>query len=85
MPGHKIRTEKTDGDPDIEKDFTILKKTDCTAVLTENEFMDCEESLKFLESNEGKEAIIGLHVDGILDFIDPTRQFGYMDLKTHRR
>ena len=54
-------------------------------ILTENEFMDCEESLRFIESEEGKEAIIGLHVDGILDFIDPTRQFGYMDLKTHRR
>ena len=85
LPGHKLRTERTDGDPDIEENFTILKKTVCAAVLTENGFQDCEESLKFIESEEGMEAIIGLHVDGILDFVDPTREFGYMDLKSHRR
>lgn len=48
-------------------------------------FQDCEESLQFLESSEGKEAIIGLHVDGILDFIDPERPYGYKDLLQHRR
>ena len=71
--------------PDIESDFAILKKTACPAVLTENGFQDCEESLQFLESNEGKEAIIGLHVDGILDFISPNREYGYKDLTKHRR
>jgi N-acetylmuramoyl-L-alanine amidase len=75
----------SDGDPDIESDFAILKKTACPAVLTENGFQDCEESLQFLESNEGKEAIIGLHVDGILDFINPNREYGYKDLTRHRR
>ena len=85
LPGHRLRTDYSDSDPDIESDFTILKKTACPAVLTENGFQDCEESLQFLESNEGKEAIIGLHVDGILDFIDPDRPNGYKDLQRMRK
>lgn len=85
LPGHRLRMDYSDGDPDIESDFAILKKTACPAVLTENGFQDCEESLQFLESNEGKEAIIGLHVDGILDFINPNREYGYKDLTKHRR
>ena len=85
LSGHRLRMDYSDGDPDIESDFAILKKTACPAVLTENGFQDCEESLLFLESNEGKEAIIGLHVDGILDFINPNREYGYKDLTRHRR
>lgn len=85
LPGHRLRMDYSDGDPDIESDFAILKKTACPAVLTENGFQDCEESLLFLESKEGKEAIIGLHVDGILDFINPNREYGYKDLTRHRR
>ena len=85
LPGHRLRMDYSDGDPDIESDFAILKKTACPAVLTENGYQDCEESLLFLESNEGKEAIIELHVDGILDFINPNREYGYKDLTRHRR
>ena len=85
LPGHRLRMDYSDGDPDIESDFAILKKTACPAVLTENGFQDCEESLLFLESNEDKEAIIWLHVDGILDFINPNREYGYKDLTRHRR
>ena len=85
LTGHRLRMDYSDGDPDIESDFAILKKTACPAVLTENGFQDCEESLQFLESKDGQEAIIGLHVDGILDFIDPDRPYGYKDLQKHRR
>ena len=85
LPSHRLRMDYSDGDPDIESDFAILKKTACPAVLTENGYQDCEESLQFLESNEGKEDIIGLHVDGILDFINPNREYGYKDLTRHRR
>ena len=84
LPGHRLRTDYTDGDPDIEAEFTILKKTACASVLSENGFQDCEESLQFLESNHGKEAIIGLHVDGILDFIDPDRPYGFKELMRMR-
>lgn len=49
--------------------FYILKHTYCAAVLTENGFMDSEVSLKFLESEEGKKAIVALHVEGIIDYV----------------
>lgn len=85
LPGHRLRTDYSDGDPDQEAEFAILRNTACTCVLSENGFQDCEESLRFLESKAGKEAIIGLHVDGILDFIDPDRPYGYKDLQKNRR
>ena len=69
LPGHKIRTDFADGDPDFEAPFYLLKYTYAAAVLTENGFMDSEVSLAFLESDEGKKAIIALHVDGIENFI----------------
>lgn len=40
------------------------------AVLTENGFMDSPLSLAYIESDEGKRAIIALHDEGILDFIN---------------
>ena len=69
LPGHKLRTDNANGDPDLEAPFYIHKYTYATAVLTENGFMDSEVSLAFLESDEGKKAIIALHVDGIENFI----------------
>ena len=70
LPGHNIRTDDTDDDPDFESAFYILKNTYCAAVLTENGFMDCEVSLAYLESDAGKKAITALHVDGIIDFVE---------------
>lgn len=67
---HRLRTDYSDGDPDIEKPFYILKHTYCAAVLTENDFMDSEVSLSFLEFAEGQKAVVALHVDGIIDYIE---------------
>lgn len=67
--GTKIRTDTTDGDRDKEKNFTILYKTKCPAVLTENLFQDNEEDVKFLLSEEGKQAIVNLHVEGIVNYL----------------
>ena len=47
----------------------LLKHTYCAAVLTENGFMDSGVSLAFLESDEGKRAIVALHVEGIIDYV----------------
>ena len=69
LPGHRLRTDYSDGDPDFEAGFYILKHTYCAAVLTENGFMDCELSLQFLESEEGRKAIVALHVEGIVEYI----------------
>lgn len=70
MPDHKFITDYSDGDPDFEAPFYILKHTYCTAVLTENGFMDNELSLSYLESEDGKKAIVALHVEGIIDYIE---------------
>ena len=69
LPGMRLQTDYTDGDPDIEKDFYIIRHTSCPAVLTENLFMDNREDVAFLESEEGAKAIVGLHVDGILQYL----------------
>ena len=68
LPGMRLRTDYTDGDPDIESDFYILRHTSCPAVLTENLFMDNRDDMAFLESEEGTQAIINLHVEGILKY-----------------
>ena len=40
LPGHRLRTDYTDADPDLEKDFYLLRHTLAPAVLVENLFMD---------------------------------------------
>ena len=69
LPGQRLRTDYTDGDPDIENNFYILRHTSCPAVLTENLFMDNKKDVTFLESGEGAQAIINLHVEGIFRYI----------------
>lgn len=68
--GHKIRTDKSDGDKDWEKAFYILRHTLCPAVLTENFFMDNKEDLAYLCSEEGRDAIVKCHVDGIISYLN---------------
>ncbi|MCM1152125.1 MAG: N-acetylmuramoyl-L-alanine amidase [Muribaculum sp.] len=65
----KIRKDSSDGDPDKESNFTILKKTQCAAVLTENLFQDNRQDVDFLLSAKGREAIVSLHVKGILSYL----------------
>ena len=69
MPGMKIRKDMTDGDPDKESGFYMLKHTRCPAVLTENLFQDNREDVEFLLSEEGKRAIVSLHVWGIMKYL----------------
>lgn len=69
LPGHKIRCDHSDGDPDFEAPFYLLKHTYCPAVLTENLFMDAYSDYKFLMSNAGKRSIVNLHVEGIIDYL----------------
>lgn len=67
--GHKLRTDYSDGDPDKEAGFYILRKTKCPAALVECGFMDNRESLQFIVSPEGRKANISVIVDGILKFL----------------
>ena len=65
-----IRADWSDGDPDYEARFTILTGTKCAAVLTESLFQDNKADVDFLLSVEGKNAIIRLHADGIMSYIN---------------
>ncbi len=67
--GQRIREDRSDGDPDWEESFYILCKTKCPAVLTENFFQDNKEDVAYLLSPEGKQAIVDVHVDGIINHI----------------
>ena len=69
LPGHRMRYNLTDGDRDQEEGFYILKHTLCPAVLTENLFQDSRKDVEFLTSEAGKDAIVNLHVEGILDYL----------------
>lgn len=71
--GHKVRTDYSDGDPDWEEGFYILRKTKCPAVLSENFFHDNREDVAFITSTAGKQAIVKTHVDGIINYI---RRYG---------
>lgn len=50
--------------------FTIIKKTNCPAVLTENLFQDNKEEVDYLLSEKGKQTIVDLHIAGIKKYID---------------
>lgn len=67
--GQTIRKDFSDNDPDWEENFYIIRKTKCPAVLTENFFMDNREDLTYLQSEKGREAIINVHVNAILQYV----------------
>jgi len=69
LPDIRFRKDFTDGDPDKEAHFYILRKTQCPAVLTENLFMDNEKDCKFLMTLEGVKKIALLHVQGIQNYL----------------
>lgn len=64
-PKKRMRSDNADGDPDFDSNFAILRDTTCPAVLTENLFMDNQEDCAFLLSEEGKAAIVQIHVNAI--------------------
>lgn len=65
----KIRNDFSDGDPDWEESFYILRKTKCPAVLTENFFMDNKQDVSYMLSLEGRTQIVKTHVEGITNYI----------------
>lgn len=66
--GRKVR-KNTQEEPDKEKNFTIIYRTLCPAVLTENFFYDNKDDLAYMQSKEGREAIVMVHVEGIINYI----------------
>ena len=69
LPGHRLRTDYTDADPDQEADFYLLRHTLAPAVLVENLFMDNPSDCAFLLSPKGQQSLINLHVDSITTYI----------------
>ena len=65
----KIRKDLVDGDSDKESNFYVLKNTKCPAVLTENFFQDTKKDVEFLLSDVGRQQIVRLHVEGIINYI----------------
>ena len=70
--GKSLRKDTSDGDPDFEENFYVLRKTICPAVLTENFFQNSKGVVEFLESEEGFEVIVSYHVNGILKYLNKT-------------
>lgn len=70
LPGVRLRKDLSDGDADKESDFAVLRRTLCAACLTENLFQDNREDVAFLLSDAGRRAIVDLHVEGIIKFIN---------------
>lgn len=65
-----FRADWSDGDPDYEANFSIIRKTSCPAVLTESLFQDNRADVEFLLSEAGKSAIVNLHVNGIINYLN---------------
>lgn len=72
--GRKIRKDTSDGDSDWEENFTVLAKTKCPSVLTENFFYDNVDDVKYILSEEGREMVIKTHVDGIINYIESLKK-----------
>ena len=48
-----------------EENFTIIYKSRCPAILTENLFYDNKQDLEFLKSNQGRAIISQIHINAI--------------------
>lgn len=70
IPDQRLRMDLTDGDPDIEASFYLLRHTSCPAVLTENLFMDNQANVEYLLSDIGQTNLVNLHVTGINFYLD---------------
>lgn len=52
------------------QNLKVLNDTDCPAVLTENLFQNNKSDVEYLLSEEGRQTIVDLHVEGITKYID---------------
>ena len=65
LNGMTLRKDMSDGDYDYEENFTILQKSWCPAILTENLFQDNKLDCEFLMSDKGRDIITQIHVNAI--------------------
>lgn len=50
--------------------LAMCRDTNCPAVLTENFFQDNKDDVNFLLSEEGKEIVTNIHVNGIINYLN---------------
>ena len=65
-----VRKDMSDGDVDYEKNFTVLYKTICPAVLIENFFMDNKEDYEYLCSPNSIYECTDVAVKGIIKYLE---------------
>ena len=72
LPKYKMSviSDLSDSDYDFEENFTVIYKTKCPAVLTENLFMTNKKDCEFLMSDEGRDVIAKIHVNAIKKIIE---------------
>ena len=68
VEGLKMRSPKP-GQKWWAQNLAICRETNCPAVLTENLFQDNLADVEYLLSEEGREAIVNIHVNGIINYI----------------
>lgn len=52
------------------QNLAICRDTNCPAVLTENLFQDNKQDVEFLLSERGKQTIVDLHINGIINYLN---------------
>lgn len=73
--GKRVAMQKAcDGDADYEENFYILYHTKCPAILVENFFMDNKNDVDWLLSDEGKETVENIIVEGLINYITKYKQ-----------
>ena len=65
-----MRGDHSDKDPDWDSNFAMLRDTICPAVLTENGFMTNAEDCQLLNSKEGFDSIVDIHLKAIQKVIE---------------
>lgn len=65
FPEFKFRSDLVDGDDVKDRDFYVLRKTDCPALLVENLFFDNRKEAEFLLSASGQKRIAQCLFEGI--------------------
>ena len=72
--GFSCRNGKVQGNgnigPDYESNFTVLYKTWCPAILTENLFYTNKKECEWLMTDEGRQVIADIHVEAIRRIVD---------------
>ena len=70
FPDQKMRTDTSDGDPDKEASFAVIRGTDCPSVLVEEEFIHNLDGEAILTSPKVQSLMAEALALGILDFLD---------------